>query len=248
MWASLPVWVLFASTVWAAPGLLRLTGPSVKIRNGTVIGDAFLGADTFKGIPFAKPPVGDLRLRHPQPITEPFGVFDATRSPTSCPQFEKQIDTGSLPQDAAGMLLNSPLFQEITNTGEDCLTINVVRPSTATAGSNLPVLFWIYGGGFTSGAAPIYPGSSLVLRSIKLAEPIIYVSVNYRLGGFGFLAGDELADEKNTNLGLRDQRMGLQWVQENIEAFGGDPTRVTIWGESAGSGEVSSNMPDRSPY
>lgn len=102
---------------------------------------------------------------------------------------------------------------------------------------------WFHRGGFSSGSAPIYPGSSLVLRSIKLAQPIIFVSVNYRLGGFGFLAGDELADEKNTNLGLRDQRLGMEWVQENIEAFGGDPSKVTIWGESAGAGEcLSSRM------
>lgn len=96
----------------------------------------------------------------------------------------------------------------------------------------------IYGGGFTAGSAPIYPGSSLVLKSIKLAQPILFVSVNYRLGGFGFLAGNDLADEGNTNLGLRDQRLGLQWVQENIEAFGGDPSKVTIWGESAGAVSV----------
>lgn len=237
MWAPLPLLVLLASTAWSAPDVKRVTGPSVDIQHGTVIGNAFLGADTFKGIPFAKPPVGDLRLRAPQPITDSFGTFDATKSPKSCPQFSKEVNTGNIPQDLVGLTLNNPAFQKITNAGEDCLTINVVRPSTATAGSKLPVLFWIYGGGFSSGSAPIYPGSSLVLRSIKLAQPIIYVSVNYRLGGFGFLAGDELADEQNTNLGLRDQRLGMQWVQENIEAFGGDPSKVTIWGESAGAGE-----------
>lgn len=147
MWASLPVLALLAASAWSAPEINKrlagLTGPSVEIQHGTVIGDSFLGADTFKGIPFAKPPVGDLRLRAPQPITENFGTFDATKSPRSCPQFSKQVNTGSLPQDAVGMLLNNPFFQEISNVGEDCLTINVVRPSTATAGSKLPVLFWV---------------------------------------------------------------------------------------------------------
>lgn len=140
MWTCLAVLGLLVLTASS-----RVTGPAVEIQNGTVIGDSFLGADTFKGIPFAQPPVGDLRLRAPQPITESFGVFDATKSPRSCPQFGKEVNTGNLPQDAVGLLLNNPLFQEISNTGEDCLTINVVRPSTVTAGSKLPVLFWIYG-------------------------------------------------------------------------------------------------------
>lgn len=146
MWAPLPLIALLVSAAWSAPnaGLLGLlTGPKVRIQHGIVVGDSYLGTDTFKGIPFAKPPVGDLRLRAPEPITEPFGMFDATRSPTSCPQFVSQVNTGSLPLDAVGMLANNPFFQEIANTGEDCLTINVVKPSTATSGSKLPVLFWV---------------------------------------------------------------------------------------------------------
>lgn len=81
----------------------------------------------------------------------------------------------------------------------------------------------------------MYDGSTIIQKSMSLNEPIIYVAVNYRLGGFGFLAGKELANEHATNLGLRDQRLGLEWVAENIAAFGGDPNKVTIWGESAGS-------------
>lgn len=138
-----PLLTLLVSTAWSAPETKRLTGPSVDIQHGTVVGASFLGADTFKGIPFARPPVGDLRLRGPQPITDSFGTFDATKSPKSCPQFAKQVNTGNLPQDAVGMLLNNPFFQAIENVGEDCLTINVVRPSTVTAGSKLPVLFWV---------------------------------------------------------------------------------------------------------
>lgn len=138
-----PLLTLLVSTAWSAPETKRLTGPSVDIQHGTVVGASFLGADTFKGIPFARPPVGDLRLRAPQPITDSFGTFDATKSPKSCPQFAKQVNTGNLPQDAVGMLLNNPFFQAIENVGEDCLTINVVRPSTVTAGSKLPVLFWV---------------------------------------------------------------------------------------------------------
>jgi len=96
-------------------------------------------------------------------------------------------------------------------------------------------LFWIYGGGFEFGSTASYDAKSIVTRSVALGKPVLYVAVNYRLGGFGFMAGKELAAEGSTNLGLRDQRLGLQWVQDNIAAFGGDPTKVTIWGESAGS-------------
>jgi carboxylesterase type B len=117
--------------------------------------------------------------------------------------------------------------------GEDCLSINVVRPLNATG--PLPVAFWIYGGGFSSGSAawPTYNLSWLVNSSQALGKPVIGVSFNYRLGVLGFLAGSELAAEGNVNLGLLDQRAALAWIQENIAAFGGDPKQVTIFGESA---------------
>ena len=128
-----------------------------------------------------------------------------------------------------------PIVQEITGASEDCLTINVQRPSTASLTAPLPVVFWIFGGGFELGGTSTYDGTNFVSKSIDLNAPVIYVSVNYRVGGFGFLAGRELQSDGSTNLGLRDQRLGLQWVAENIAAFGGDPDRVTIWGESAGA-------------
>ncbi|KAK4504449.1 hypothetical protein PRZ48_005365 [Zasmidium cellare] len=209
--------------------------PSVTITNGTIIGYSSGGIDSFKGIPFAQPPVGNLRLRPPQSINQTFGTFQATGSPRACPQFFTQANTGVLPQDVLSTLLYSPLVQEITNAGEDCLTLNVQRPSNVNASSKLPVLFWIFGGGFEIGSTSSYDGGSIIRKSISVKEPVIYVSVNYRLGGFGFLAGNELADEHSTNLGLRDQRLALQWVAENIAAFGGDPDKVTIFGESAGS-------------
>jgi carboxylesterase type B len=116
--------------------------------------------------------------------------------------------------------------------GEDCLSINVASPAGA---SNLPVAVWIYGGGFASGsnAWPVYNLSWVVNASQQANKPVIAVSLNYRLSVLGFLAGSELAAEGNVNLGILDQRMALQWVQENIAAFGGDPTRVTVFGESA---------------
>ncbi|RMZ78185.1 hypothetical protein DV738_g3968, partial [Chaetothyriales sp. CBS 135597] len=191
--------------------------------------------ESFKGIPFAQPPVGNLRLRPPQRITEAFGTIDATGIPRACPQFYIGFDDSNLPQSAVAALLNSPLFQTASDAGEDCLTLNVQRPEGTTSGSALPVVVWIFGGGFQLGSTQIYDGTSLVARSAKLGHPVLFVAMNYRVGGFGFLAGKELGAESSTNLGLRDQRLALEWVQENIAAFGGDPEKVTIWGESAGS-------------
>ena len=228
---------LLFTSVFAVPLEERQAGPSVTIKNGTVVGSTSGNVDSFKGIPFAQPPVGNLRLKPPQSINASFGTITATATPRACPQFQEQINLSSLanlPSSVIGLLEDTPLAQAITNAGEDCLTLNVQRPSTATSSSKLPVIFWIFGGGFEFGSTQSYDGTSLIQRSISMGEDVIYVAVNYRVGGFGFLPGSQLAQEGSTNLGLRDQRLGLEWVQENIAAFGGDPTKVTIWGESAG--------------
>lgn len=117
--------------------------------------------------------------------------------------------------------------------GEDCLTVNVASPANCT--KKLPVAVWIYGGGFTSGSAawPFYNLSWFVNASEAAEKPLVAVSFNYRLGVLGFLAGNELSEEGSLNVGLLDQRLALHWVQENIAAFGGDPTKVTLFGESA---------------
>lgn len=139
-----------------------------------------------------------------------------------------------IPTAELGMLLDTPLFQKPLNESEDCLFLNIHRPAGATPDSQLPVLFWIFGGGFVLGWNYMYDGVPWVQESINLGEPIILVTVNYRVGGFGFLPGKEVAADGSANLGLLDQRLGLQWVADNIAAFGGDPNKVTIWGESAG--------------
>ena len=115
---------------------------------------------------------------------------------------------------------------------EDCLTLNLARPSNAR---NLPVAVWIHGGSFQQGTG-VSPSSNLsrfVNASVLASKPLIVVTINYRLNYFGFLAGKEMSAEGNTNLGLHDQRRALQWIQENIAAFGGDPRKVTIFGQSA---------------
>jgi len=231
----------------AAPAK-RLFTPSVTIKNGTVTGSTTGTIDTFNGIPFAQPPVGNLRLKPPQSLASGFagGSYAAVGVPTACPQFLTQVNTTNVPQDAVGYLLDSPIGQTATLTGENCLTLNVLRPSTATSSSKLPVVVWIYGGGkssqltyrfklethsakgFEFGSTQTYNGSPLVQTSMNLGQPVIYVEMNYRLSGFGFLAGKEVKADGSTNLGLRDQRLALQWVAENIAAFGGDPDKVLI--------------------
>ncbi|KAL7914363.1 Alpha/Beta hydrolase protein [Trichoderma velutinum] len=193
-------------------------GPSVALRYSTVVGSGSNGIDSFRGIPFAQPPVGPLRLKPPQPITSTLGEVLATTTPKACPQFSSQYIPNSLPPAILDIITN------ITN-----------RPSNASSGSKLPIVFFIYGGAFESGATQGVDSTNLIKASIASSTPIIFVAANYRLGGFGFLAGKELFNDGSTNLGLLDQRLALQWVADNIEQFGGDPDKVTLWGFSAGS-------------
>lgn len=208
----------------------------------TVAGTSSRGVESFKGIPFAQPPVGQLRLKPPQPLTSALGKVDGTGNPKACPQFFFSVDNSQFPTNVLGKLLNTPLFQAVTNAGEDCLTINVQRPAGTKPGDKLPVLFWIFGGGFELGSTQMYDGTSLVAESVAQGKPIVFVAVNYRVGGFGFLPGKEILADGSANLGLLDQRLGLQWTAENVAAFGGDPDKVTIWGESAGAISVLDHM------
>lgn len=117
--------------------------------------------------------------------------------------------------------------------GEDCLTLNVQRPAGIDSSANLPVVAWIFGGGFEFGSTQLYDGAAFVEQAVSNNMPVVYVAINYRVAGFGFMAGKQLQSEGSTNLGLRDQRLGLQWIQDHIAAFGGDPTRVTLWVRAA---------------
>lgn len=226
----------------ALPSPEKRSAPIVNLNYATVVGSSALGIDSFKGIPYAQPPVGSLRLKPPQPITSNLGTITATGIPRACPQFYTSTNTSSLPEDVITELLDSGIAQAATDAGEDCLTVNVQRPSSATANSSLPVVFWMFGGGFEFGSTQIYDASELISTSVAEGKNIIYVSVNYRVGGFGFLAGSEILKDGSSNLGHLDQRLGLEWVADNIAKFGGDPSKVTIWGESAGSISVFNQM------
>jgi len=230
---------------YAAPAQFdKRASPTVvaPAAGATVVGRSLLDVETFNGIPFAQPPVGQLRLKPPQPLTSAVGKVDGTQIPKSCPQFFFSLDANNFPTNVLGEILNIPFLQKVTNAGEDCLTINVQRPVGTTSSSKLPVLFWIFGGGFELGSTQMYDGTSLIASSVSEGKPIIFVAVNYRVGGFGFLPGKEIKKDGSANLGLLDQRLGLQWVADNIAAFGGDPSKVTIWGESAGAISVADQM------
>lgn len=234
--------IAFLPLALAAPA--KRAAPTVVAPSpgATVVGKSSSNVETFNGIPFAQPPTGQLRLKPPQPLTSSLGTIDASGTAKACPQFFFSVDDSNFPTNVLGTILNTPLFQTVTNAGEDCLTINVQRPAGTTKDSKLPVLFWIFGGGFELGSTQMYDGTSLVQESVTQNKPVIFVAVNYRVGGFGFLPGKEILADGSANLGLLDQRLGLKWVADNIAAFGGDPDKVTIWGESAGSISVLDQM------
>ncbi|KAJ6577475.1 alpha/beta-hydrolase [Mycena capillaripes] len=181
------------------------------------------GTEKWLGIPFAEPPVGPLRFKAPVPVKGILkGMNNASSFGNACPQ----------PPGTLG----APV-------GEDCLFLNVWRPQNTTSNSNLPVLFWIHGGAFTTNSAsnPQFDPTLILQRSVALNKPIIFVSTNYRVNTFGFLSSASVAPQ-DLNVGLLDQRQALVFVQENIKAFGGDPSKVTIWGQSAGAGSVESHF------
>ncbi|OBZ66926.1 Lipase 4 [Grifola frondosa] len=218
----------------------------------------------FLGIPFAEPPTGNLRLQLPRLITSYNGTINATTAGAQCPQVNAAVFPVPVPeeiqQEIESLSGGLPTISGIPES-EDCLNINVMTPAGIDSNAKLPVLVWIYGGAFTSGGNLKYDGIPIVDRSIALGQPIIYVALNYRLNSkyslttcsrrlinaiivvvFGFLGGQEVKDAGIGNLGLHDQRTALTWVQQHISAFGGDPTKVTIWGESAGSMSVAMQM------
>ncbi|CEL10509.1 hypothetical protein ASPCAL13627 [Aspergillus calidoustus] len=196
--------------------------PTAKLDRGTYVGlhNQEYDQDFFLGIPYAQPPVGSLRFAAPQPLTESFhGRRSATEYGWMC------IGYGS---DTAN--LGNPV-------NEDCLTLNVVRPAGVKPGDDLPVGVWVHGGSYIMGGSrdPRYNLSYVVEQSVAEGKPIVAVSINYRLSYWGFLFSQEMQDEGAGNIAFRDQRLALQWLHDNIAAFGGDPDKVTIWGESAGA-------------
>ena len=192
-------------------------GTLVETRCGAVRGRFVNGIRVFTGIPYAEPPVGSLRFEAPRPVTSWPGEFDAT------------VRAATPPQNA------DPPLPPVTAISENCLQLNVWAPQ---APGPHPVFVWIYGGGNQTGASslPVYEGEQFA------RDGVICVTFNYRVGVFGFLELGGIngsAGAGSGNNALRDQILALQWVQENIAAFGGDPRNVTIGGQSAGAWNCS---------
>jgi para-nitrobenzyl esterase len=201
---------LFAAAATLALGLVCSSGPgwsqdaapTVKLHQGEISGLANDGTVVYRGIPFAAPPVGNLRWRSPQPAASWTGVRDGSKAGNSCAQ------------------------------AMDCLYLNVHAPAGTKPGAKLPVMFWIHGGSFTGGSGAQFDGSSFARKGV------VVVTINYRLGREGFFAHPAISAENKEdkgNYGIQDQIAALKWVKANIATFGGDPAKVTAFGESAGA-------------
>ena len=219
----------FALLSFLAAPATAASDPIVRTESGKIRGVAETSASpvqVFRGVPFAAPPVADLRWREPQPVVPWSGIRDATQFGPRCMQQPLFSD----------MMFRSPA------PSEDCLYLNVWKPAKAVGHNKLPVLVYVYGGGFLAGdsSEKRYDGAALARRGI------VVVTLNYRLGVFGFFSHPELTASSphhaSGNYGLLDQAAALAWVKRNIAAFGGDPSHLTIGGESAGSISVSALM------
>lgn len=196
----------------------------VKVKEGILEGTPGEGCTVFRGIPYAQPPVGPLRFRAPQPPQPWEGVRPAHQFSRRAWQM---VQTGFYEKE----FFSNPAFMPAMD--EDCLYLNIWTPAKSPT-DKLPAAFWIHGGAFINGF-----GSEMEFDGEAFAKRgVILVTVNYRLGAFGFLASPEITQENNGivgNMGILDQIAALRWVKENIAAFGGDPDRITIFGQSAGA-------------
>ncbi|KAL6692275.1 alpha/beta-hydrolase [Trichoderma pleuroticola] len=215
-------------------------------------------AYNFTNIPYAEPPVGSLRWRAPIPPTGVKNTIQDGSIGKICPQaspnwtitamqFATAWATNQLPFNytEAEKIANSSLHTTDPRTTEDCLVLDVIVPKAVldkktSHGKKAPVIVWIYGGGYVSGIKDSWGSPNGIISASQEdgSDGIIWVAMNYRLGAFGFLAGPTMQKDGTANAGLYDQRLALQWVQENIAKFGGDPDNVTVMGESAGAGSI----------
>jgi para-nitrobenzyl esterase len=205
----------------AAPGAPPGGEPPLVVHteDGAVRGTLEEGHRLFQGIPYAAPPVGDLRFRPPAPVEPWDDVRDATEPGSPCPQLQNEVNP-------------------TTSTDEDCLSLNVTTPAGLDGRRGaLPVMVWIHGGAWLTGAGSEYDASTLAVDG-----DVVVVTINYRLGPLGFLAQRDLSaqngDVASGSAALLDQQAALRWVERNIAAFGGDPRTVTVFGESAGASSV----------
>jgi len=213
-----PIWILTILALMGAGAGAHAAGPTVHIETGWVEGSTTQGVTTFKGIPYAAPPIGARRWRAPAPAASWPKVRPAIEFGAACPQ-DPKVSGNPQPQS------------------EDCLFLNIWQPSRPH--KNAPVLVWIHGGGDVGGAGSQYPYDGMAFAR----DGVVSVTINYRLGALGYFAHPALWSEpgrkdKDGNYGLMDQIAALKWVQRNIASFGGDPRKVTLAGQSAGGEAV----------
>ncbi len=236
--------LLTGGCLWSyIPSALAGPGPNnppiVNTRNGMVQGLSVAGLNEFLGIPYAAPPVGALRWQPPQPAARYIGVLQATQFGSACPQVATPFGTPSLNENCLFLNVYTPSVSSPGKSGN--ARPGRPNPTDPRNGGKLPVMVFFHGGDFIVGAGSLYDPTSLVLNG-----NVIVVTVNYRLGVFGFLADPALSaeqpDHASGNYGLMDQQAALRWVQANIKRFGGNPRNVTVFGQSAGGASVISQL------
>ncbi|GAA5968779.1 hypothetical protein JCM11641_000729 [Rhodosporidiobolus odoratus] len=204
----------------------RAVGQVITTQTGTYQGKVLSKVEQWLGVPYAQSPVGDLRLRRPQalPIVSPddAGYGAVENATTFYPRCIQASSTKAV--------------------SEDCLRVNIYRPQSTATTAGLPVMVYIFGGSFYSGGANSYSPTNLVLRSKAINRPVILITLDYRLGFLGFGASAALREAGSLNLGLHDQRQALRWIHDNIANFGGDPSKILLFGQSAGAIAVSYQM------
>ena len=211
----------------------------ILTKNGPISGytDTVLDTevDVYLGIPFAKPPLGDLRFRPPMPVEDWQETLDVQSQPNSCMQIKDALIPG---------FEGVEMWNTQTNITEDCLYLNIIVPRV-TPGTKLTTMVWIFGGSYLYGSITldIYDG-----RYLAAKNQVIYAAMQYRMGVQGFLYSG--SDEAPGNAGLLDQRMAMKWIHDNVESFGGDPSKICLFGESAGSASVGLHLlaPGSWPY
>ncbi|KAF8517683.1 alpha/beta-hydrolase [Hysterangium stoloniferum] len=223
MQTSWKAWFLAALTALSSPTTTAVASLDAKTSIGTFRGvsNSTSQIDIWRGIPYAQAPVGNLRFKSPVAITTPFeGIQDASKFGDACSQPVSDL--------TAGVAIS-----------ENCLFLNIFRPSSVTSKAKVPVLVFFHGGAYMIGAGstPSQDPTFLLSRSVTMKKPIIFITVNYRVNTFGFLSSANVPPE-DLNVGLQDQTLVLQFIKDEISAFGGDPAKVTIWGQSAGAGAV----------
>ncbi|KIX07786.1 uncharacterized protein Z518_02440 [Rhinocladiella mackenziei CBS 650.93] len=220
--------IIIATVVGQSPVIVH-----DNVHNLTYIGYNYSGVENFQGIRYGKDTSGSNRFKHPRAFTYPAGTtVAATAAGPSCPQ--------NTIQSFIGFTQNPGVY----NMSEDCLNLRIARSAGTKQNANLPVMVWIYGGGDETGSAnySLYDPTALVLGAEAKGTPLMFVAMNYRLNIFGFANSPALRAEKSLNSGLLDQRLALEWIQENIAAFGGNPKEVTLFGQSDGATGIGLQM------